>query len=119
MATIADLVTEARALVNDERAPYRDTDQKFVAAVNRAMNELKRLRPDAFYELFDDDLDVAVPEYTTSNMGTSSFPADMIFWTSVLYFVAGSIELKDDEFTADGRAVTLMQRFAAQVQSQQ
>lgn len=117
MATIADLIAEARVLNQDEDVPYRDDDTKYVQCVNRALQELNRLRPDAFYDTFD-GLDTVVPTYTTGTVN-STFPVPMLFWAPVLYFVVGSIQLKDDEFVADGRAVTLMKQFEAKVQSQQ
>jgi hypothetical protein len=111
--TYADVISEARALLVDNTVPYRYTDSLLIDKLNRGLQELARLRPDAFWDTFSVD-DVVVPEVTDGTL-TSVFPIPMQFYTPVVYFVVASAELVDDEFTADGRAMTLMSAFRQSV----
>ncbi len=110
---ISDFVTEVRRGVSDTRTPYRYSDDRILDVLNRGLDELARLRPDAFHDTFDVD-DIVVPSYDSSQLG-SAFPLNYLFYTPLVMFVIGSIELTDDEFTVDGRAITLLGQFKASV----
>jgi hypothetical protein len=110
---ISDFLTEARRMVNDTRAPYRFPDVQLLDNLNQGLRELARLRPDAFIDTFVDN-DIVVPEFTSSDLA-DTFPLGYQFYTPLLMFTVGSIELTDDEFTVDGRAITLMQKFTSSV----
>lgn len=115
--TYQSILDEARVLLQDtDPLPdYRYLDEVLIAKLNRALQELARLRPDA-YDLFYTDVVVGlggslnVPEVTTGNLSTT-FPLDLMFYTPVVYFVVGSAELVDDEYTNDGRVSALMSQF--------
>jgi hypothetical protein len=76
--------------------------------VSTAVGEARRIRPDLFIATLRDD----VPVYTSTAMD-AQVPMPDMFFLPVVNFVAGRAELRDDQFTTDGRAVTLIQLFAA------
>ena len=49
--TVTHYVATARLLLQDEIAPYRYPDQTIIIALNVAMDELGRLRPDILLDL--------------------------------------------------------------------
>lgn len=111
--TYQDLLTEAREILQDtESDTYRNTDEVLIAKLNQALQEINRLRPDAYIDTFDElvDTDTEVPEVTTGNL-SDTFPIPMLFFTAVINFIAGSCDLKEDEFATDGRAAALLAAF--------
>ena len=111
--TISSFVSDVRYGVSDTRAPYRYSDDRILSVLNQGLRELARLRPDAFIDTFDVD-DIVVPEYTSADL-LEPLPFGYLFTTPLLDFVVGMIELADDEFTVDGRAITLRQKFTSSV----
>lgn len=116
--TYANLITEAREFSQDTLAPFRNTDSFYLNHLNRALQELGRIRPDAFYELYDgNELNVPLvvegtPDATYDEVATTdNFGVDMMFYGPVLSYVVGSSELQDDEFTLEGRAIALLTQF--------
>ncbi len=117
MATYQDILDEARTLLQDVDAEpaYRYSDEVLTAKLNRALREFSRLRPDAFDVLFTDtDTEsggtLNVPSLTVDDLG-DTFPFEEMFYTPIVYFVVGSAELVDDEYTNDGRVSALMSQF--------
>lgn len=128
--TYANAITEARQLLQDTETPQRYSDAILLAKLNRAMQELGRLRPDAFFDQFDDTTgEIIIPEVVLTDpdpdtdpdtidptedgqVATSdNFLPPMMFYTPVVYFIVASAEILDDEFTEDGRASMLMAQF--------
>lgn len=128
--TYADAITEARQLLQDTETPQRYSDTILLAKLNRALQELGRLRPDAFFDQYDDVTgEIIIPEVVVTDPDpdtdpdvidatedgqvatTDSFLPSMQFYTPVVYFVVASAEILDDEFTTDGRASMLMAQF--------
>lgn len=128
--TYQNILDEARVLLQDSDTPYRYTNTALLAKLNRGLQELARLRPDAFWDRFDDDTDkIIVPEIVTTDPDpdddpdeideiedgqvalSAEFDLPMQFYLPLVYFVAASGELVEDEFTNDGRAITLMGEF--------
>ena len=128
--TYADAITEARQLLQDTESPQRYSDTILLNKLNRGLQELGRLRPDAFFDQFDDDTgDIVVPEVVVSDptpdsdpdtvstaedgqvATTTNFLPPMMFYTPVVYFIVASAEILDDEFAEDGRASMLMAQF--------
>ena len=104
--TLGDAITESRYLLQDYLAGnYRYSDDRLYAALNDAFSQVYRLRPDLYLSL-----DFTVPSYTSADSATA-FPISEQYFSAVVYYVVGITELSDDEFTADGRAVTVMQGF--------
>lgn len=132
--TWQNVIDEARVILQDTEDSPRYTDAVLLAKLNRGLQELARLRPDAFWEYFVTDT-VVVPEiFATdptpdsdpnefdpdddSQIGLSAnFNLEMMFYTPLVYWVASSAELVDDEFTNDGRVVLLQNQFKNMVVS--
>jgi hypothetical protein len=132
--TWQNVIDEARVILQDTAAPFRHSNTVLLAKLNRGLQELARLRPDAFWEFFETD-DITVPEVVTidsdpddepeefdpeedGQIGLSAdFNLPMMFYTPLVYWVASSAELVDDEFTNDGRAVLLQNQFKNMVLS--
>lgn len=112
--TIGGLLTEARALLQDASSvdgSTRYSDDDLIAAFNDAMLQARVKRPDAFLDI---GMQTAVTQYTTGNLATA-FPLDPIFYPAFLFYVVGRSELREDTFSDDSRAVTLMNKFVAQL----
>jgi len=114
--TYENLVTEARELAQDTLAPFRNEVSFYLNHLNRGLQEIGRMRPDAFYELFDAN-SLNVPEVIDADptadqtIWTTLFQIDMMFYAPLLAYMQGVAEVQDDEFTLEGRAVMLLQQF--------
>lgn len=122
--SIDDAVSEARFLLGDTGTnpagtafPTRYTDAQIIAQLNTALREVYSLRPDAFIGNFSQGnlTDTPVPTYSTSDLGltpATAFPLDdRLFFSPVVFYIAGRTELSDDEFTDNNRAMTLYGAF--------
>lgn len=106
--TVEQIILGARRILQDEVTPYRNPTDDLLSFLNNALYELKRIRPDAWLGQFGVDL----PEYTdTPGDLAELIPINPMFYQGLIYFVAGYAELKDDEYTVDGRAALLLQAF--------
>lgn len=129
-----DLIVEARVILQDTDSPERHSDTILLAKLNRGLQELARLRPDAFLDYFTGD-DILVPRVVSTDpvpdtdteeldidedeeiASSATFTLNMMFYTPLVYWVASSAELVDDEFTNDGRVVLLQNNFKSMVVS--
>lgn len=121
--TYQDVVTEARVLLQDtDSTSYRWSNEVLLAMYNRAIQALVRIRPDACYDLFNDNF-LNAPELVESSPGagqtawTDPFGLDMMFFNPLLHYVVGMAEITDDEYTEDGRAQMLLGQFKASIVS--
>lgn len=105
--TAGDYVTQTRVLLQDQTIPYRYADTEILAAVNLAMAECFRLRPDFFYG------QTTVPQVTALTTSLSSLPTN--YRLPVLHFVAGYTELRDSEASEETRAASMLASFAAKL----
>jgi hypothetical protein len=115
--TYQDIITEARVLLQDDDAvAYRFSNTILIAMLNRALQALGRLRPDAFYDLYDNN-SINVPEVIESGAGAgqvnwdTAFGLEMQFYNPLVHYTVGMAELTDDEYTEDGRALLLLNQF--------
>lgn len=113
--TYQTAIDEAREILQDTDEPYRYDDSILLNILNRALQELGRIRPDAFWTTFTTD-DIVIPEVTTLDLSTT-YPLPMQFYLPVVSFIVAWAEVLDDEFTQDGRAGMLLQQFKTQVLS--
>ncbi len=120
------LLTEARVIVQDtdtDPTLQRYPDQTLVDIFNRGLQELYRIRPDAFYDLWSDsEEDFVVPVINTDtqqvdpvNSWTLPFALPMMFYTPMVNWVIAMLESVDDEFTEDSRSTAFYQQFKAMV----
>lgn len=115
--TYKTLITEARELLQDTKpTTERYTDTTLLNVLNRGLQDLARLRPDAFYALFNSN-SLNVPEIVESSPGsgqvvwTDVFGIEMQFYSPLVTYVTAVAEIVDDEYTTDGRAGLLLQQF--------
>lgn len=132
--TYQNAIDEARQLLQDTETPYRFSDTILLNKLNRALQELGRIRPDAFTNRFDTDSgDIIVPEVRSVDPEEDTDPDEldidedsevaltdtidfpMMFYTAIVYFIVASAEILDDEFTTDGRAAMMMAQFKQSV----
>ena len=127
MATILtyqDLLAEARQILQDtdtDSSLQRYPDQTLVDILNRGLQELYRLRPDAFYDFYDDttgDFDVPAICITATAgqvIWTTTFELPMMFYDPLCNWVIGTTEAIDDEFSDDSRSTAFRSFFKQQV----
>lgn len=108
LATVQDYVTSARVLLQDTVAPYRFSDAQLLVALNLAILEARRIRPDLFLSSFD-----AIPSY--SAVDTTAVAVDLQYRPAVLYFIVGYTEFTNAEETSDQRGSALIDRFTSQL----
>ena len=111
---VADYIRDARVLLQDQVTPYRYADFDLVNALNIAVTEAARIRPDLYFKLLRTG--GSLPVYSTSSTGTA-FAVDQRYKISFLYYIVGQAQLRDDENTQDARASGLMNKFVAQLTS--
>jgi hypothetical protein len=124
--TYQNLLSDARTIVQDTSTDptlQRYQDQTLVDILNRGLQELYRLRPDAYYDQWDDtslDFDVPVigiynadtPPYTA---WTDPFELPMMYYNPLVSWVIGMLESVDDEFTEDSRSTAFVAQFKQMV----
>lgn len=129
--TIDDCLTEVRQILNDSVAPFRYSDTWLIFVLNTALRDLYRLRPDAYIGNFTSGVlsSNLVNTYSVSDLQiingianptppvpVTPFPVDdRLFYPPVVFYMIGRVELNDDEFADDNRAMTLLQAFRAQL----
>jgi hypothetical protein len=135
--TWQNLIDEARELAQDVREPYRSENSTYLNKLNRGLQELGRMRPDAFLTRFDEETgEIVVPEIKetdpdpqvdedTDDVADATVDAvealadnvsvPMQFYNALVYFVVGSIEILDEEYSNDGRAAMMMAQFKQSV----
>ena len=128
--TYQDLLAEAREILQDvdtDPTLQRYSDQTLLNIFNRGLQELYRLRPDAFYDFWDpttSDFDVPyvvitpVPPAVLATGQTdwaTPFGIPMMFYDALCNWVIGTTEAIDDEFSDDSRSTAFRNFFKAQV----
>lgn len=122
--TIDEALLEVRYLLNDSGvagSPFRFSNDQVIRVLNTALRELYAIRPDAFIGNFVQGIlsNNAVVTYTSADLGLSPntpFPVDdRLFYAPVVNYCAGRLELADDEFTDNNRAMTLLMSFRQQL----
>lgn len=108
--TYEDVITRAREILQDtNNAQYRYSDQSMINAVNDAILEIQRVRPDLLLGVSFDPGDADL------NNLTIELPVATTFFQSLVYMTAGQMMLRDDEFAVDARAVQLLNKGLAQL----
>lgn len=107
---VSDYITEARVLLQDQVSPYRYADSDLVTALNLAMLEARRLRPDLFLAATS-----AVPTFTANN--ATAVPMDPMYRVAFVYYIVGNAHLRDEESPEDTRATAFMAAFNKQLTS--
>lgn len=129
--TLDDTVLEVRQIVQDTFTPYRYSDEWVVQVFNTAIRDLYRIRPDAFIGNFTSGVlsANAMNTYSTSDLqvidgtvnATPPSPAtpvpfdDRLFYGAVVFYIVGRLEISDDQFADNNRAMTLLGAFQQQL----
>ena len=112
--TLGTLVAEARTLLQDKivngDGDYRYSDAELFENINGAFAETRTKRPDLFLAL---GLRTTFPMYDAAVDMNVPFPLDPSVYSAVLYYVVGRAELREDTFSQDSRAVSLMNKFVS------
>lgn len=108
LTTVADYVAAARVLLQDTEVTYRYPDADILAALNYAMLEARRLRPDLFLTNAN-----SMPTY--SAIDTTAVAIDQQYRLALLHFVVGHISLRDDEDVQEQRAASFIAAFKTQL----
>lgn len=104
--TVGQVVDAARVIVQDATPPYRFDTRTIAGYVSEAIGEARRVRPD----LFLTTLRNALPVYTEADLA-QAIPMPDAYFSQIVNYVAGRIDLREDAFAQDGRAITLIQAF--------
>lgn len=107
--TVQDVITRAQQILQDNDIRYPVTTDMLPWVVD-AMHHARSVRPDLFVASYG----VTIPDaYALAD----PFPLPDQFFASVAYYIAGNVELRDDEFAVDGRAMTLKESFTKKLVS--
>jgi hypothetical protein len=110
LATVADYVTAARILLQDQTAPYRYADADLVQGLSFAITEARRIRPDMFIGRFDE-----LPFFSANN--STAVDIDPQYRVAFLYYMVGHVQLRDNEETQDQRASAFLSGFESKLKA--
>jgi hypothetical protein len=114
---VGEYLTVARSLLQDMVAPYRYPDQDIVSALNIALSEMQRIRPDIFLDLkyqsplAKGDIDDGVPSGFLAIDMTAMVPVPGKYITALYWFITGWLQMYDVTDTQDARAQGFMAKF--------
>lgn len=120
--SIDDCINEARLMCNDATAPFRNSQDTLIAYLNSALLAVYQVRPDAYIGDFSSGIVVTttINMFQTTDLGldpATLFPLDpRMFFGPVVNYIAGRIELADDEFVDQSRSAQLLASFKQQLQ---
>lgn len=117
--------------MNDSQPPFRNPDATLVGYFNSALLAVYSIRPDGFLGNFQTGIlsFQGVPSYTTADLQTidgvanptppvpaTPFPLDQRqFYNPIVSYLAGRVELSDDEYTDTSRSAQLLAAFSSQL----
>jgi hypothetical protein len=118
--TLDDAITEIRMIINDnDLSAPRYTQDLVLSKINTALRDVYKYRPDAFIGNFTQGVltNNPVSTFEDADIGTAlPWPVDdRFFFSPVVMYVAGILDLSDDEFSDDNRAMTLLTSFKQQL----
>lgn len=103
LVTVDDYIGAARIQLQDTRLPYRWTEDRYYIALNAAISEAGRLRPDFW-------LSGTIPQYET---GDQVIDVNVMYRLPIVFYVVGWLQTSDMEDTNDQRAISFLSRFSA------
>ena len=116
LETVGQYLEESRRLLQDEFTPYRYPEDDLIDALNIGLLEARRLRADLFLPRFDIPWFDPAPGVLATTKA-KPVPLDNMYRQSLVYYMVGRMQLRDDEATADARAASLMVKFVSQMLS--
>lgn len=106
---VSEVLATARTFLQDTTSSPRYSDADLLNYYNLAVSEARRLRPDLFYGQINNAYTPAV--------ASDAFAMHEMYFLPVVNYVTALAELRDDEFTSDGRITYLTNRFGAALTS--
>lgn len=116
-ALVSEYLATARSLLQDLVAPYRYADADIVSALNIAVSEMQRLRPDIFLDLkyqrplTKGDIGDGIPGAYLSTDTNILVPVPTKYVTAIYWFITGWLQMYDVADTQDQRAQGFMAKF--------
>jgi hypothetical protein len=107
---VGGIIAQVRTLLQDVSlagSEYRYSDDSLIMNLNMGLLEMFRMRPDIF--LFDY---FAVPQYTLGDFNTP-ITIEQQFVPSLVYYIVGMAQLRDDEGDQDERASGFLSKFTS------
>jgi hypothetical protein len=107
---IGGIIAQVRTLLQDvslDGGEYRYSDDSLITNLNMGLLEMYRMRPDIFLAEY-----FTVPQYTVGQFD-STIPIEQQFVPSLVYYVVGLAQLRDDEGTQDSRAGSFLSKFTS------
>jgi hypothetical protein len=111
LETVAQYLSEARVLLQDTIEPYRYETAQLVDCLNVGILEARRLRADLFLPRFE----IPWADPVTVDLTTIKVPLDPMYRSSLVYYIVGRAQLRDEESTTDQRASAFMGKFTSQL----
>lgn len=105
LAAVQDYISDGRTLLQDTLSPYRYDDPSMLVALNTAMLEGYRMRPDLF--IFTGD--GSIPTYAAND--STPVPIDPQFRTAFLFGMCAHALMRDQEDVQDARSATFNSAF--------
>jgi hypothetical protein len=118
---VVDFINAARTALQDLISPYRYTDDMIVQALNSAMYEISRIRPDIFLDLKyqrplrKGDISDGIPNIFVSTRTTDMVPIPSKYRLPVQWYMEGLLQLTDVTDTQDQRAQAFLAKFQQQL----
>lgn len=109
LGTVQQYIDASRRLLQDQIEPYRYPNVDIVEALNEGLMEARRLRADLFLS------SNFTPGYHVVGTLTAPVVMDPMYRNSLVYYIVGKMQLRDDEATTDSRAAAFTQKFIAQM----
>ncbi len=105
--TVANVKERVRSILKDRVDPKRYSDADILNAINDALLEVRRVRPDLYLK----------KNFIVKGLvlDTDVLPIEDTFFNSIVYFTAAYMMFRDDEFSVDSRASQLMNKATAQL----
>lgn len=101
---VTDYINDARTLLQDTIAPYRYDDPSLVIALNAALLDTRRLRPDLFATTLDN-----VPQFSLND--STQVLMEQAFQLAIVYGLCAHTMSRDQEDIQDERATSFMRTF--------
>lgn len=120
---VSDCITQTRVFLQDVISPNRYTDDQVVAALNSAMFEISRLRPDIFLDMKyqksiacdGSSYGDMIPQLFDASKVNQTIPLPSLYWPALIWYVSGYLQSYDVEDTQDQRAQTFIGKLASRL----
>ena len=107
---IGGIIAQVRTLLQDQSlagGEYRYSDDSLIMNLNMGLLEMYRIRPDIFLSEY-----FTVPQYTIGQFD-SALPIEQQFVPSLVYYIVGLTQLRDNEGEQDERASGFLGKFTS------